>query len=253
MNQSAAGFKRLTLISIAVLSALFMLFTPRIPQSLEYHLFADVSRAMGIPNFWNVASNLPFALVGLYGLTLRHAVKPQHLLPYYLFCIGVILVAFGSGYYHYAPSNHTLVWDRLPMTIAFMSLFSVILGDSVLRQQSTPLLFILIALGIASIVYWHFSEELGAGDLRPYALVQFLPMLIIPLILWRSPPRNLTPVWIWVTLLFYLLAKVFEHFDAQIYWSLKLISGHSLKHVAAAIACCFVIKAFVSKINEVER
>ncbi len=233
---------------LAALTVLFiatMILAPRIAQDPDYHLFADDRTLFAISNFWNVSSNLPFLLVGLLGLVLRHRVRETGLLPAYtIFCTGVLLVGFGSAYYHFAPDNATLVWDRLPMTIAFMSLFCAILGDSVLQRQNPMLLGVLLVAGVASIVYWHISEQMGAGDLRPYALVQFLPMPIIPLILVYSPPRTIASHWLWLTLAFYGLAKVFEYFDGQIYSIGLSLSGHSLKHIAAALACLFVLLAF---------
>ena len=184
-------------------------------------------------------------MVGFVGLALRHRVSnPELSLTYTIYCSAVLLVGFGSTYYHYAPDNATLTWDRLPMTIAFMSLFCAILGDSVFQRQSQMLLAGLIVAGIASIVYWHISEQMGVGDLRPYAMVQFLPILIIPPILIFSPPRTIVSKWLWLTLIFYGLAKVFEHFDGQIYSQGLLLSGHSLKHIVAALACLCVLPAF---------
>ena len=99
---------------------------PRIPQDENYHLFADTRSIAGIPNFWNVISNLPFAFAGVYGLLLTPRLACRSLWPGYIaFCLAVIAVCFGSGYYHYAPSTAALVWDRLPMSLAFMA---VLLG-----------------------------------------------------------------------------------------------------------------------------
>jgi hypothetical protein len=207
-----------------------------IAQDLAYHRFADARTLLGIPNFWNVASNLPFVIVGAFGLFALprrlHAIEPALKSAYLVLFLGVALVGFGSGYYHWSPNNETLVWDRLPMTLAFMAFFAIILGEHVSLSLARWLLWPLLAFGVGSVLYWQASERAGHGDLRPYILVQFLPMLLIPLILllYPRPGRGA----IWLALAAYVAAKLFEQFDAQVYAALGGISGHSLKHLAAA-------------------
>jgi hypothetical protein len=152
-----------------------------LPQDPTYHEFADRRTFFGTPNFWNVFSNLPFVLVGAFG---PHAIAaaPLHAL-YLVFSSGVVLVSFGSAYYHYAPLTPTLVWDRVPMTIAFMALFSMVVGDRISEQAGRVILWPLVLAGVASVGYWYWSEIQGQGDLRAYGLIQFLPMLLIPLML----------------------------------------------------------------------
>lgn len=185
--------------------------------------------AFGIPNFWNVISNLPFAFVGAWGLI--HARDFASRLVF----IGVFLTGFGSAYYHWSPTDARLVWDRLPMTIVFMALLAILSGERVAAAQR--LLVPLVAVGIASVAWWRFS-----GDLRVYVLVQFAPMVMIPtmlLLMPESPGARGTSFW-WV-ILFYGLAKVAESADAQIYSWLP-ISGHTLKHLLAATATWFMTR-----------
>jgi hypothetical protein len=238
--------RRVVLIAgVAVAALAAMLFVGRIPQNPAYHLFADRTAWLGIANFWNVATNLPFLVIGLSGLArLRQRVAAEFHLHYVVFCIGVALIAFGSAWYHLAPSTPALVWDRLPMTIAFMALFAAVLGDRVSMQAGRRLLWPFVALGIISIAWWSFSESLGRGDLRPYALVQFLPMLLIPLMLLLLPRRVLNAGWLWASLGAYLAAKFAEHFDAAIFAATAVFSGHSLKHLLAALGAWFAIRAF---------
>jgi len=232
----------LILLGVAVLAVVGMFMVPPIAQDLAYHNFVDPRRLWGIPNFGDVISNLPFAIVGLAGLRLLHHTRRLfddraafHL--WVVFFIGVFLVAFGSGYYHWAPDNHTLVWDRIPMTIAFMSLFCLIVLRHIDRQAGIKLFVPLLLAGIGSVFYWDYTESIGQGDLRPYALVQFLPMVLIPLILWLFPATNAGVRYLLWTLGFYMFAKVLEHFDAGFFHILgDTVSGHSLKHVSAAVA-----------------
>lgn len=225
------------------------IFVPAIPQDPNYHLFVDEKAIFGVANFWNVLSNLPFLLVGLLGLRSLYfssslTLENSHKLAYTLFFVGVAFVAFGSGYYHLAPSNETLLWDRLPMTIAFMSLFSIVIVEFYSIKLGRFLLWPLVACGVFTVVYWHLSELKGQGDLRYYAIVQFLPLLLIPLMLIFLPSSFSHQYGYWYLLGFYVLAKVLEYFDVEVQSAVIVISGHSLKHMAAAAGIFILLDAF---------
>ncbi len=229
------------LIALSAFLIVAVFFIDPIPQDLSYHEFADRRSFIGVPNFWNVVSNIPFLLVGGAGLYYLRSKNRPGLLPdlhtaYLAFFVGVFLTAFGSAYYHYAPGNNTLVWDRLPMTLGFMGLTTIIIGEHISLPAAKRLLTPLLFIGAASVAYWALTEARGSGDLRPYAIVQFLPMLLIPLILlmYRSVFSNVNFFWFVIAL--YVLSKLFEYFDYGVYEFGKLISGHSLKHGVAAIA-----------------
>lgn len=229
---------------LTLASILGVFFIAPIPQDPHYHQFADQRHLGSINHFWNVMSNLPFLLVGIYGLWRFKKINIEHIQSaYFCFCVGVILVCFGSGYYHFNPNNHTLVWDRLPMTIAFMALFSLLLHERVASNPKTFTLIPLLFIGATSVFYWDWTESLGRGDLRFYALVQFLPIMLIPLILWLYPKRYFNSGYLLWAFVFYFLAKLLEHFDVIIYQTLGQMSGHSLKHVSAAIAVLLIIHA----------
>ncbi len=228
------------LVLSAVLAAGVIIDQGPIPQDVNYHLFVDTREIWAIPNFWNVVTNIPFALVGLLGIYQlrkpgRLGFLDQTATAYTLLFFGTFLVAFGSSYYHLEPNNQTLVWDRLPMTIAFMALFSIIISEFLSIRSGKALLIPLILAGMLSVLYWHISEIHGNGDLRFYALVQFYPMLAIPIILvcFRSRCTHVQAYW-WLLVL-YLTAKFFEYFDGEVYEVLGFISGHSLKHLFAAL------------------
>ena len=227
-----ARYRPHLLLAVALAMTLAVFAQPAIHQPLAYHRFADTRTLLGVPNFWNVASNLPFLLVGIAGLhwTLRNieGIARELRAAWLVLFAGVALVGLGSAWYHLAPGNGTLVWDRLPMTLAFMAFFAIILGEHIQLRLARLALWPLLLAGVASVLYWRATD-----DLRPYALVQFLPVLLIPAVLLLYPRRGSGAVWI--ALGCYVLAKLLEAFDPRIYAALgQAISGHSLKHVAAA-------------------
>ena len=243
MHGTAAKRLFLALATAAGVAAAFWL--DRIPQDPGYHRFADQNTWSGIPNFWNVATNLPFLIVGCIGFARRHRPEVAALREnYVVFCVGVALVGVGSASYHWAPSNSALVWDRLPITVAFMALLAAVIRDRVSEQLGRALLWPLIIAGVASIGWWYWSELAGRGDLRPYAVVQFLPMLLIPLMLLMFRGRGLRDSRLWASLAAYLLAKVAEYFDAAIYSATGLLGGHAVKHLLGALAVWWAILAF---------
>lgn len=244
----------LLLAAIIVLAFVGILLSDSIPQDPDYHNFSDQRRILGIPNFWNVISNFPLFLVGIIGLysaffSTRINIITELKISYVLFFLGVTLVSFGSGYYHLLPENDTLVWDRMPMTIAFMALFSVIIGEFVSCKLGKIVLWPLIFFGGLSVLYWSITESNGIGDLRPYILVQFLPLLLIPILLIFFKSKFTNKIGYWFLLLAYLFAKALEYFDGQIYSILTLLSGHTIKHVVAALGVLILLNTYGNRVK----
>ena len=237
----------MTLMTLAAVIALGI--HGPIPQSQSYHAFADKRAIWGIPNFFDVISNLAFVLVGLLGLYesfVSNTIKmvTENRVSYTVFFIGVALVGVGSGYYHLAPSNESLVWDRIPMTIAIMALVSIVISELVSIRLGAILLIPLVAIGILSVLYWYWTETTGNGDLRPYVLVQFLPMIVIPIILVCFNSVFTKTSGYWLLLSAYVIAKLCEHFDREIFSVVGLVSGHTLKHLAAAVGIYLLLVSF---------
>jgi hypothetical protein len=237
-----------TVILLALLGlplVLLLVAVPPIAQDPAYHLLADARTFLSIPSFLNVASNIAFVLVGAIGLAgcvSRSRPGAGAAYAWLVFFLGTLLVGFGSAYYHSAPNDAGLVWDRLPMTIAFMALFYLLLSERVFRSSHRYALWLLVAVGIGAALYWDWTESLGRGDLRPYALVQFLPIALTPLILCLFKPRYLSNSALIGAMGFYVLAKLLEQFDAQVFAATNM-SGHALKHVAAAAAVLCIVYA----------
>jgi hypothetical protein len=118
----------------------------------------------------------------------------------------------------------------------FMAFVSVLVGEHISVTAGRRLLWPLLIAGVGSVLYWQGSEMAGRGDLRPYAIVQFLPMVLIPIIVLLFPSRLSGTGYIWAVLGAYALAKVLEVADGAIFRMLGgVISGHSLKHLVAAL------------------
>lgn len=208
---------KILILAAGIAVVLFLIFAPPLPQSENYHNFADQRTIFGIPDFWDVISNLPFLVVGLMGL-LRFNDFASRVLFF-----GIFSTAFGSAYYHLAPDSARLFWDRLPMTIAFMALFALAINQ---RKLVVPL----VLIGILSVVWWRMTNNLWL-----YGLVQFGTMAVLLVVAARREPG------LWPVFIFYGLSKITEHFDRQIY-AVSPISGHTIKHLLAGVACWYIYR-----------
>lgn len=225
--------KHRLLIFIVVAGIIIIFCFSPIKQNTDYHQFADQEIILGIQHFSNSVSNILLFLSGLIGFIYSLnslAIKKQQ---YYFFFSGLILTGLGSFYYHIHPNNTTLFWDRLPMTITFMSLFAIVIDEYLNKNSSHKTLYLLNVLGILSVIYWKISEFLLHEDLRPYVIIQFLPMILIPLILILFEGNDKKYIW-WIIAI-YGTAKLCESLDESIYNHLKIISGHTLKHCIASL------------------
>jgi hypothetical protein len=153
--------------------------------------------------------------------------------------LGVFLTGFGSAYYHWDPNNDTLFWDRLPMALTFMAILAVAVEERVSAKAGAILMWPLLALAVFSLLLWRWTD-----DLRLYGWVQFFPCIALPLLFVAFPARySGTSYWL-IAAAFYALAKLFEFYDHAIYSVGFILSGHTLKHFAAASACLAILRYF---------
>jgi hypothetical protein len=230
------------LAGAVALVALAVRLLPPIPQAPEYHLFADRRPLLGVPNALDVLSSAAFVAVGALGLlVLRRraaAVGPARPAWRVLFW-GVVATGLGSAWYHLDPTNDTLVWDRLPMAVAFMALLSALVAERLHAELGRRLLAPLVLAGIASVAYWYEGELRGAGNLVPYAIVQFGSLAAIPLVLLLGRRGGGTD---WgIALGLYALSKALEVSDAAVLAALG-VSGHTLKHLFAAAGIGWLVR-----------
>ncbi len=243
---------RIWLLLLALMAAACIVFhLAPISQSEAYHNFSDQRTLLGIPNCLNVLSNVLFLIVGIRGLKFIWSDRPRGPLfvdarerwPYFIFFLAVALTAFGSTWYHLNPNDATLVWDRLPMAIGFMALLAAVVAERISVKLGVNLIAPLAALGVASVIYWSATQSRGHGDLRAYALMQFGSLLVLTLLLALFPSRYTRGADFIVSLGIYALAKVFEAADRPIYSALSgIVSGHTLKHIAAAISTYWILR-----------
>ena len=232
------GWRRLLLLAVLLGSLAFIFSLAPIGQSAGYHRFADQRVVLGVPNFFDVSSNIAFLLVGAAGLAFCRADRSLSLRAAWLtFFAGIAVVSAGSAHYHVNPNNGTLVWDRLPMTIASMGLFAAILGEYVDERLGRIVLVPAVLLGLFSVLYWRWF-----ADLRFYFWIQLIPLLTVPavLILFRS---RYSHGWVLlVAVALYGFAKISEAYDAEMFaLTQHLFSGHTLKHLLAALSCLAVL------------
>ena len=245
MKKPAAAVTAALIGAVSLVIVILIFHRGPIPQDRAYHHFADTRAVAGIPNFFDVMSNLGFAAVGLWGAAAVFSrrndcdpfVEAGEYLPYILFFTGMCLIAAGSLYYHLAPDNRRLLCDRVPMTVSFMAFFSIVISERVKASLGLKLILPLVILGIASALYWYSTELRGAGDLRPYVMVQFYPIIIIPLMIALLPRRYTHGAVFVLVVLIYASSKPLEMYDGFIFrFTGGLISGHTLKHLVSSVA-----------------
>jgi len=235
---SAAARHRV--LAVAVLATLVAAaLVPPIAQPPEYTIFVDQRAWLGVPNGFDVLSNVAFAVVGALGLATAFAPTPGMFddpwdrWPYVVLFAGVALSSVGSSYFHLAPDNARLMWDRLPITLGFIALLVALLAERVHRGIARTVFGPLLVAGAASVAYWYWSELQGTGDLRPYLVVQFGSLALVALILVLYPARGTG--FIVAGLAAYAAAKGLELADREVFAALgQTVSGHTLKHLVAA-------------------
>lgn len=233
-----------TVVSLLAPFLLWAVSRPFLPQDAAYHQFVDQRVLFGVTHFWNVVSNLPFAAVGAAGLwwlrregpASRAFEHPRERWAYVIFFVSAVLTCLGSGYYHADPTNQTLVWDRLALSLMLTATFAIVVGEFIGERAGWQLLGPLAVTGVLSVLYWAWTEALGRGDLRPYFLVQFYPALAIPVILVLFQSRYSHARTFWLLWLLYIVAKVAEVADRPLLEWTGLWSGHTLKHLVASVA-----------------
>lgn len=242
---------RLPLVITVALGIALLAHGP-IGQLAHYHDFADQRSALGLPNLADVLSNAGFAVVGLWGLSALWPKRQEAAIRagwpgYCLFLVALTLTACGSTYYHLAPDNARLVWDRLPIALACAGLLAGVRAETHAPGSAGRTTVLLALCAVASVAWWYCSELQGSGDLRPYLLLQGLPLLLIPLwqAIFRAPAADRRSFAL--ALCLYVVAKMAELHDCDLLETLGWISGHTLKHLLASGAAALLVARLVRR------
>lgn len=250
-------------VAITVIVVAAMLAYGVIVQPAGYHDFADHSSLAGLPHAADVFSNVGFALVALWGWWRLAGQAAQPRLAagwfgYRLLLIGLLLTAAGSSYYHLAPDDLRLIWDRLPIALACAGLLAAVRAETVLAapaargavwRDARHEAALLALFAVASVAWWHFTNDAGQGDLRPYLLLQVLPIVLIPLWQWLHGSARRERAYFGAALAVYVLAKLAELNDHAFLAANGLLSGHTLKHVLATLAAWLIVRCLVERVR----
>jgi hypothetical protein len=240
---------RWLVLAAVVAAATTLIFSrPPIPQPISYHDFADQRAFLGVPNFLNVLSNLPFLFVGVWGLlvVVRRKSNSAFLTgserwAYAVFFLGVALTFLGPAITTWIPATRRWYGTSLPMPLGFMGILAATITERISVRAGVLSLPLLVVAGGLTVVYWSWTEAYGRGDLRPYLLIQFGSLLAVVVMLILFPARY-TQTWcVVVALALYVAAKMLESFDPEFYGLGHIASGHTLKHLVAAGATYVIL------------
>ena len=240
--------------AVLALAVTAMLLHGPIGQLEHYHEFADTRALFGLPNAADVLSNVGFALVGLWGFVAlrnhRHHPMLEGAWPgYRVFLAAITLTALGSTFYHLAPDNDRLLWDRLPIALACAGLLAAVRAETHGAQSHWALPGLIFA-AVASVLWWSITESFGTGDLRPYLLMQGAPLVLIPIWHWIHDAPRADRTAFGIAILLYAFAKAAELNDRRIFDALGFMSGHTIKHLLAVMAAAVLIANLVRRVRE---
>jgi hypothetical protein len=245
LNTKLETTERNLLIAIVMLLVIAF-FGPEVLQPAHQHNFADQRFFGYLPCAADVLSNLPFALWGFAGLIILQVVKFNRTILGLsaLFFIGLIVTAFASSWYHLQPNNLGLAIDRLGMTVAFAGLIGLAAADRASLRAGVILSGLTLALGALSVWVWTIS-----GNVLPWLVLQFGGMALILWLATHQPLQGALAIrWVLVILI-YAAAKILELADHTVYdFTSQIISGHSLKHIAASFAAWPVVSALRTQV-----
>jgi hypothetical protein len=233
--------RRFALLGVVLLALLGACFAAGdFLKSLTDQRYVDMRGFLGVPNFLNVASNVAFLLVGAAGLRLcAESRRPPAVASWRVFYAGMLLTAFGSAWFHLAPSDATLLWDRAGMVIVFVGLLFGVLEESTGVRMGVAVLAPALLLSLASVWWWRRT-----GDMRVYSWVQLAPLAcagVSVILTWLPAAMRRALA---ASFACYMLAKLAELYDAALYTlTAHVVSGHTLKHLLAAASGAVILAA----------
>jgi hypothetical protein len=209
----------------------------------SYFGFADGRSFFGVVNALDVLSNLGFLLVGANGIfaVLKNRARFSRVMLFLGIALSVatVMTCLGSMFFHWNPNAENLFWDRLPMTLGFSTVVAIVVADRVDEKIALWILGALVFAGLYSIV----GYGRGWVSLRPYAALQFGSVAFVALAALVLPQKHhFRNASLWFAVFWYSVAKVFEAADRVVFDVLGVVSGHTLKHLFAALAIYRVLE-----------
>lgn len=246
-GQPGLSWGELGLLVSCLLAGALAVGGPFVPQMAHYHAFADQRALWGVPHAMDVLSNLPFAVAGVWGLLalrgmgrvggVSRAAQGAHRLLAGLFFCGLIVTAVCSSIYHLQPGNGTLALDRLGMVVAFAGLSGLAVADRISARAGRRLATAMLVAGPLAVLTWAHT-----GNLLPWSVLQGGGMLLLLALLACKPKAGAWGVPIAAVVAWYAVAKLLELGDHQVFdFTNAWVSGHSLKHIVAALAAWPVV------------
>jgi len=245
------------LIGVVIgLSALLRFYFGPLRQDPGYHFFADTRLLGAIPRAGDVLTNIAILAAGVAGLALwrRVHIAPEERPVYGLLVAAMLATAAGSAWYHWAPSDARLVWDRLPMTLVVAALATLVLADRVHPAFARAAWWPFAMLGSASVLWWAWTGRAGADDLYPYLAVRIGAGAGMVCLLLLRRGRHTHAKWLIAAIALDVLMTVCERLDYEIFAATHtLISGHGVKHLlAGALLGCVLAWLVRRKVTGLE-
>jgi hypothetical protein len=225
-------------VAVAAIAAIAIVKQP-ITRGPSFHHYADTRTWLGIPHAGDVLSNAGFLIAALWAA--RRLRDPLGRLA----CAGVFAIGIGSAAYHAAPCDTTLALDWAPIAITLSLIVTAVIADRVGARAAVRAAAVGPLLAGTSVAYWWGSGGTAGGDMTPYVAVQAAGVVLPPLVAISRPGQIATP-WLCAAVGGFAAARAFAAHDAELLATLG-ISGHSLKHLAAAVAAAIALHALCDR------
>lgn len=237
-----------TLTAAVVVAVVVGLVVGPVTRAPGFHAYADRRAWLGVPNAGDVLSNLAFLVVA--ALAARRLRAPALAAPRGLAIAAVVavgLVGVGSGAYHLAPGDAALAFDWAPIVLALVALTACVVGDRGGVALGRAVVLVGAPLALAVVAIWYAGGGTHGGDMRWYVALQGTAVLL-PLVVALVAPGQIARLPLAAALGAFVLARAFTARDA--WWLATVgISGHALKHVAAAGAAGLALWAVTAPLS----
>jgi hypothetical protein len=227
------------LSGIAIVAIVVVALTQTITRGPEFHHYADARTLFGIPHAGDVLSNLAFIVAAVWAGRDRWNIVRYG----WPVCLGVFAIGIGSGTYHVAPSDTLLALDWAPIVVTLGLLSAAVIQDRGGPGRAALVVAPLLAIG--SVVWWIATGGTHGGNMAPYVAVQATG-IVLPLVIALVAPGNVRTHWLFIGVVGFALARICASRDRELLdW--VGVSGHSLKHIAAACAAACALRALMRR------